>query len=229
MISTNTLALMREWMPQLIEAAGHTLKMAVLAYLLGAVSGLMLALGGMSRSRWIARSCRAYIEFIRGTPTLTQLFLVYFGLTSLGIVLPSFEAAVITLGLHYAAYMAEIYRSGISSVHPGQQEAAQAIGMTRREAMRYVILPQSLRVILPPMTNSAISLIKDTSVASLISAPEIMLRANDLASQYYMPMELYLITGVMYFILAYPLSLGVRYLERTTNRSRRLSFTDAFA
>jgi polar amino acid transport system permease protein len=229
MISAPTLALMREWMPELIEAAGHTIKMAVFAYLLGAISGLLLALGGMSRRRWIGLSCRAYIEFVRGTPTLTQLFLVYFGLTSFGIALPSFEAAVITLGLHYAAYMAEIYRSGISSVHRGQQEAAQAIGMTRREAMRYIILPQSLKVILPPMTNSAISLIKDTSVASLISAPEIMLRANDLASQYYMPMELYLITGVMYFLMAYPLSLAVRYLERSTDRSRRLSATEAIA
>jgi len=223
MISPHMLALIGEWMPQLIEAAGYTLKMTVLAYMLGAVIGLALALGGMARQRWLVACCRGYIEFVRGTPTLTQLFLVYFGLTSFGIALPSFEAAVVTLGLHYAAYMAEIYRSGISSVHRGQQEAAQAIGMTQGEAMRYIILPQSLRVILPPMANSAISLLKDTSVASLISAPEIMLRANDLASQYYMPMQLYLITGVMYFVLAYPLSLGVRYLEWVTSRGQRSS------
>jgi ABC-type amino acid transport system permease subunit len=117
--------------------------------------------------------------------------------------------------------MAEIYRSGIASVDRGQTEAAQAIGMTRFETMRYVVLPQSVRIILPPMTNSAIAMLKDTSVASLISAPELMLRANDLASEYYMPMQLYLITGVMYFIMAYPLSLGVRYLERMASRGRR--------
>jgi His/Glu/Gln/Arg/opine family amino acid ABC transporter permease subunit len=221
MISDRMMQLIGEWMPQLLVAAGQTLQMAGLAYILGAVVGLLLALGLRSRVRLISVGCRLYIELIRSTPTLTQLFLIYFGLASLGLVIPSFEAAVLALGLHYAAYMAEIYRSGIASVDRGQTEAAQAIGMTRLEAMRYVILPQSVRIILPPMTNSAISMLKDTSVASLISAPELMLRANDLASEYYMPMQLYLITGVMYFIMAYPLSLGVRYLERIAARGRR--------
>lgn len=221
MISDRMMGLIGEWMPQLLVAAGQTLQMAGLAYILGAVVGLLLALGLRSKVRLIAVGCRLYIELIRSTPTLTQLFLIYFGLASLGLVIPSFEAAVLALGLHYAAYMAEIYRSGIASVDRGQTEAAQAIGMTRIEAMRYVILPQSVRIILPPMTNSAISMLKDTSVASLISAPELMLRANDLASEYYMPMQLYLITGVMYFVMAYPLSLGVRYLERIAARGRR--------
>lgn len=114
--------------------------------------------------------------------------------------------------------MAEIYRAGIASVERGQREAGQAIGMTRGETMRYIILPQSVRVILPPMTNAAISLLKDTSVASLISGPELILRANDLASEYFMPMQLYVITGAMYFLTAYPLSFGVRYLERAARR-----------
>lgn len=221
MISDRMMGLIGEWMPQLLVAAGQTLQMAGLAYILGAAVGLLLALGLRSRVGLISVGCRLYIELIRSTPTLTQLFLIYFGLASLGLVIPSFEAAVLALGLHYAAYMAEIYRSGIASVDRGQTEAAQAIGMTRLEAMRYVVLPQSVRIILPPMTNSAISMLKDTSVASLISAPELMLRANDLASEYYMPMQLYLITGVMYFIMAYPLSLGVRYLERIAARGRR--------
>ena len=210
-----------EWMPQLLVAAGETLKMAVLAYILGAAAGLLIALAGLSRRRWLAVSARVYIELIRGTPTLTQLFLIYFGLASVNIVIPGFAAAVTALGLHYAAYMAEIYRSGIASVHRGQREAAQAIGMTHREAMRYIILPQSVRVILPPMANSAISLLKDTSVASLISAPELMLRAHELTSEYYMPMQLYLITGVMYFIMAYPLSIAVRRLERIAGKGYR--------
>ncbi|NSZ20068.1 amino acid ABC transporter permease (plasmid) [Agrobacterium vitis] len=213
--------LIGEWMPQLLVAAGQTLQMAGLAYILGAVVGLLLTLGLRSRYGIVARGCRIYIELIRSTPTLTQLFLIYFGLASVGLVIPSFEAAVLALGLHYAAYMAEIYRSGIAAVDQGQTEAAQAIGMTRLETMRYVVLPQSVSIILPPMTNSAISMLKDTSVASLISAPELMLRANDLASEYYMPMQLYLITGVMYFIMAYPLSLGVRYLEHVAAYGRR--------
>ncbi len=220
MISAATLDLIREWMPELLVAAGQTLRMTVLAYALGVVAGLLLALGEMSRRGSLSRACRIYIEFIRGTPTLTQLFLIYFGLPSVGIVLPGFAAAVVALGLHYAAYMAEIYRSGIAAVDGGQGEAAAAIGMTRADAMRHIILPQAIRIIVPPMANNAVSLLKDTSVASLIAAPELMMRANDLTSEYYMPMELYIIAGVMYFFMAFPLSLVARWLEHTMGRSR---------
>jgi ABC-type amino acid transport system permease subunit len=129
---------------------------------------------------------------------------------------------VIALGLHYAAYMAEVYRSGIAAIDRGQREAAQAIGMRRPQIMLSIVLPQALRIVLPPMTNFAISLLKDTSVASLIAAPELMMRANDITSEYYMPMQVYLITGAMYFLMAYPMSLGVRALERRTGRGRRI-------
>ena len=227
MISPETLALAKEWAPQLLVAAGQTLRMTFFAYLLGLVAGLLLAFGEMSRHRWLASLCRVYIEFIRATPTLTQLFLIYFGLPSLGIVIPGFQAAVIALGLHYAAYMAEIYRSGIAAVDRGQTEAAQAIGMTQGEAMRFIILPQAVRVILPPMANSAISLLKDTSVASLIAAPELMMRADDITSEYYMPMQVYLITGAMYFVMAFPLSQGLRRLERVAGRGRRVAMETA--
>lgn len=103
----------------------------------------------------------------------------------------------------------------------GQREAAQAIGMTHGQTMRYVILPQSVRIILLPLANNAISLLKDTSVASLISAPELMLRAHDLTAEYYMPMQLYLIAGAMYFIMAYPLSIFADRLERFADRGHR--------
>jgi polar amino acid transport system permease protein len=221
-ISSQTLALAQSWAPELLVAAGQTLRMTAFAYALGAVAGLLIAFGGISRRPALPALCRAYIEFIRGTPTLTQLFLIYFGLASVNIVIPGFEAAVIALGMHYAAYMAEIYRSGISAVDRGQHEAAQSVGMTRTQTMRYIILPQSVRVVLPPMANSAISLLKDTSVASLIAAPELMMRANDITSQYYMPMQVYLITGAMYFVMAYPLSLGARRLERLTGKGQRI-------
>ncbi len=215
--------LAREWAPELLAAAGQTLRMTAFAYVLGAVAGLAIALAGMTRHRALPTLCRLYIELIRGTPTLTQLFLIYFGLASVNIVIPGFEAAVIALGLHYAAYMAEIYRAGIAAVDRGQHEAAQTIGMTRAQTMRYIILPQSVRVVLPPMANSAIALLKDTSVASLIAAPELMMRANDITSEYYMPMQVYLITGAMYFAMAYPLALCVRRLERLAGRGRRIN------
>ncbi len=220
MISAETLGLIRDWMPELLVAALQTLKMTASAYLLAIAAGLALALGEMSHRRWLARACRIYIEFVRGTPTLIQLFLIYFGLPAFGIVLPGFGAAVVTLGLHYAAYMSETYRAGIAAVDRGQGEAAAAVGMTPAESMRHIVLPQAIRVILPPMGNSLVSLLKDTSVASLIAAPELMMRADDLTSEYYMPMQVYLLAGVMYFVMAFPLSMGVRWLERALRRGR---------
>lgn len=210
--------LLTEWMPQLLAAAGGTLRMTALAYVLGAVAGLLIALARLSRGRLLSAPAVLYIEIVRGTPALTQLFLIYFGLGSIGLALSAFEAAVVGLGLNYAAYMAEVYRAGIEAIHRGQREAAQSVGMTQGQAMRYIILPQAVRIILPPMANYAISLLKDTSVASLISAPELMLRARDLSSEYFMPMELYLIAGLMYLVMAYPLSQAVRRLERHFGR-----------
>ena len=220
MISANTLILVREWMPELLVAAAQTLRMTVLAYALAVVAGLLIALGGMSRRRWLSRTCRVYIEFIRGTPTVTQLFLIYFGLPSVVIVLPGFAAAVVALGLHYAASMAEIYRAGIAAVDRGQGEAAASVGMTRGEAMRHIVLPQAIRIIVPPLANNAVALLKDTSVASLIAAPELMMRADDITSEYYMPMQVYVLAGIMYFVMAFPLSLAARWLERAMARRR---------
>ena len=124
------------------------------------------------------------------------------------------------MGLNYAAYLAEVYRAGIRAIHPGQREAALTIGMTPAQAMRSIILPQAFRVIVPPMANYAVSLLKDTSVASLISAPELMLRARDLSSEYFEPMQLYLLVGGMYLVMAYPLAKGARYLELRLGRGR---------
>lgn len=209
-----------EWLPQLLVAAGGTLKMALLAYILAVTAGLLIALARRSRRRVLSAVATWYVELIRGTPALTQLFLIYFGLASAGVVLTAFVAAVIGLGLNYAAYMSEVYRAGITAVHRGQREAALAIGMTNALAMRSIILPQALRIIVPPMANYAVSLLKDTSVASLISAPELMLRARDLSSEYFMPMELYLLVGGMYLVMAYPLGKGARYLEVRMGQGR---------
>jgi polar amino acid transport system permease protein len=211
---------LNEWLPQLVIAAGGTLKMMALAYALAAMVGLLIALARLSRWRGLSALAVCYVELIRGTPALTQLFLIYFGLVSTGLVFSAFGAAVLGLGLNYAAYISEVYRAGIAAIHRGQREAALAIGMTNALAMRSIILPQALRIILPPMANYAVSLLKDTSVASLISAPELMLRARDLSSEYFMPMELYLLAGAMYLLMAYPLGKGAQYLEIRMGRGR---------
>jgi His/Glu/Gln/Arg/opine family amino acid ABC transporter permease subunit len=212
--------LLDAWMPELIDAAGGTLRMTALAFAIAASFGLLVALALVSRGRWLARLALAYVEIVRGIPALTLLFVIYFSLASAGIVLHAFFAAAIGLGLNGAAYLAEVYRAGIEAISAGQREAAQSIGMTRRQAMRYIILPQAIPVVLPPMANYAIALLKDTSIASLIAAPELTLRARDLASEYFMPMQLYIIIGVMYFAMAWPLSRAVRLMESRLSRGR---------
>jgi His/Glu/Gln/Arg/opine family amino acid ABC transporter permease subunit len=209
-----------EWLPQMLVACGGTLKMTALAYLLAVTAGLLVALARLSHRRGVAVAASWYVELVRGTPALTQLFLLYFGLASAGIALPAFTAAVIGLGLNYAAYMSEVYRAGIAAVHRGQREAALAIGMTNALAMRSIVLPQAVRIVIPPMANYAVSLLKDTSVASLISAPELMLRARDLSSEYFTPMELYVLAGAMYLVMAYPLAKAARYLELRMGQGR---------
>jgi polar amino acid transport system permease protein len=208
-----------ESLPELLWAALDTLKMTALAFLVAAILGLAIAIMRLARG-WPSRFAFAYIELVRGTPALTLLFLVYFGLVPLGIALPAFAAAVTAFGLNGAAYLAEVYRAGILSVDRGQREAAQMIGLRRHQVMRHVILPQALPAVLPPLGNYLVSLLKDTSIASLISAPELMLRSRDLAGTYYLPMEYYLIAGAMYLIMAWPMMQGVRWLERHFARGR---------
>jgi His/Glu/Gln/Arg/opine family amino acid ABC transporter permease subunit len=206
-------------MPELLVAALGTLRMTVLAFIFAAILGLLLAILRMAGG-WSGRLAFLYIELVRGTPALTLLFLIYFGLVPLGIVLNAFPAAVVALGLNGAAYLAEVYRAGIQAVDPGQREAAQMIGLRRGQVMRHVVLPQALPAVLPPMGNYLVSLLKDTSIASLISAPELMLRSRDLAGTYYLPMEYYLLAGAIYLVMAWPMMHGVRKLERYFARGR---------
>lgn len=199
---------------ELLAAALATLQLAIGALLIGLVVGLLIALARLSGNCRLRGFALLYIEVFRGTPALVQLFIVYFSLTAIGIEFSSYKAAVVGLGLNAAAYLAEIYRAGLEAVPKGQVEAAKAIGMPRGQVLRFVLLPQAIRIVLAPIGNVAISLLKDTSVASLIAAPDLMLRAQDLSAVYFMPLEIYVLVGAMYFVMCYPLSLGVRLLER---------------
>jgi len=201
---------------ELLAAAWATLQLAFGALVIGLIVGLLVALARLSGNRALRRAALYYIELFRGTPALVQLFIVYFSLTEIGVHFSSFQAAMIGLGLNAAAYLAEIYRAGLEAVPKGQVEAAKAIGMPKLKVLRWVVLPQAIRIVLAPIGNVAISLLKDTSVASLIAAPDLMLRAQDLSSVYFMPLEIYILVGAIYFALCYPLSLCVRMLERKT-------------
>ena len=180
-----------------------------------------LALGKLSHIAVVRAFCTAYIEVARGVPALAILFLIYFGLVPLGLVLDAFVAGFVGLGMSAGGYIAEVFRAGIQAIHKGQREAALAVGMTPVMSFRYIILPQAVRVVLPPLLNMLIILLKDTSICSLISTPELMLRAKDLAMMSFLPMHLFLLAGVIYFLLAWPLSLVTRRVEAHMRRGLR--------
>jgi His/Glu/Gln/Arg/opine family amino acid ABC transporter permease subunit len=209
------------WWPQLAPAIKVTFAITICAYALSIVLGLVLAMGRTSRSRFLRAISIGYIETARGIPPLTILFILYFIIVDVGIVLDSFVAGFVGLALSYAGYMAENFRAGIAALHRGQREAALAVGMTPLVAFRYIILPQATRIVVPPMLNMLIRLLKESSICSLIAVPELMLHAKDLASEYFLPMHIYLLVGLIYFCLAWPMSVIARALETRMSRGLR--------
>jgi polar amino acid transport system permease protein len=209
------------WWPQVSAAMWVTVQLTVWSFLLAAILGLLLAVGKLSRFAAVRWACGAYIEVARGIPALAVLFLLYFGLVPVGIVLDAFTAGVVGLGMSAAGYIAEVFRTGIQAIHKGQREAALATGMTPMMSFRHIILPQAMRIILPPMLNMLIILLKDTSICSLISTPELMLRAKDLAMMSFLPMHLFLLAGLLYFLMSWPLSILTRRVEARMRRGMR--------
>ena len=210
-----------DWSPQIYEATWVTVELTVCSFALAIVLGLLLALGKLSPIKLLRGFCSAYIEVARGIPALAILFLLYFGLVPLGIVFDAFVAGFVGLGMSAAGYIAEVFRAGIQAIHKGQREAALAVGMTPAMTFRYIILPQAVRIILPPMLNMLILLLKDTSICSLISTPELMLRAKDIAMMSFLPMHLFLLAAVIYFLLAWPLSILTRWVEVRMQQGKR--------
>lgn len=213
----NRVSTLRDWriyVPLLLKGALVTIEISCLSMLIAVALGLLLALVrlyGVAPARWAAG---AYIELIRGTPLLIQLYLIYYGLPNVGIRLNAFAAAVLGLGLNYAAYEAENYRAGIQSIPRGQMEAALSLGMTRLLALRRIIIPQAARLVIPPVTNDFIALFKDSSLVSVITMVELTKVYGMLATTTYDYMGLGLMTAALYFGLSYPASLFANYLER---------------
>ncbi|KRT73902.1 MAG: His/Glu/Gln/Arg/opine amino acid ABC transporter permease/periplasmic amino acid-binding protein [Deltaproteobacteria bacterium CSP1-8] len=207
--------------PALLKGAGITVLVSVVSMGLAVALGLLLCLlrhysGGPLR---IAAS--SYIEIFRGTPLLIQLYLLYYGLPNVGITLSPLLAAFLGLGMNYAAYEAELYRAGIEAIPKGQMEAALSLGMSRRLALRRIVLPQALRVAVPGVTNDFISLFKDSSLVSVIAMVELTKTYNILAATTLRFLELGLVAAFLYFAMSYPLSLMARRLEeRLAGRTR---------
>ena len=198
----------------LLGAAGTTVKVMLGALAVALTLGLVVALMKLARMRPLRAIANVYIEIMRGTPALTQLFIIYFGLSDLGIDIPPIPAAIIGLGMNGAAYVAEIYRAGILAIHEGQFEAALSLGMRPTDVMRFIILPQAFRLMLPPLCNYAVTLLKDTSLASVVAAPEIMFFARQLVTETLLSMDIYLIVAVIYLAMSIPIGRFAAYLER---------------
>ena len=191
-----------------------TLQYALLALLLGALVGLPLALLRVYGGRWLGRAATIYGNIFRGTPLMIQLFMVYYGLPQLGVTFPQWAAALLTLGLNSSAYQAEYFRGALQSIGSGQMTAARAIGMSQWKAIRYIILPQALRLALPAWSNEAVSMIKYTAVIFLIAVPDLMGQAKILASRFFAPIEVYLIVAGFYLVLVFVMTQLLRAVER---------------
>jgi len=191
-----------------------TLKLTFLAVTIGVILGLIVALIKMSSIKPISFIGASYVEIIRGTPLLVQLLLIYNGLMQFGIDIPAFTAGVFALAINSAAYVAEIIRAGIQAVDPGQNEAARSLGMTHAMAMRYVIIPQAIKNILPALGNEFIVMLKESAIVSVIGFADLTRQADIIQSITYKYFEPYIIIAAIYFVMTFIFSRLLGIFER---------------
>jgi polar amino acid transport system substrate-binding protein len=206
------------YLPLLLRGALTTIQIACVSMALAILLGLPIAMArlwGPRPAQWLAI---AYVEFFRGIPVLLLIFFLYYGLPTVGVKLNAMSAAILGFGLNYAAYEAEIYRSGIASIPVGQWEAAASLGMGRRLTFRRIILPQTIRVVLPPMTNDFVALFKDTSLVSVIAVVELTKQYQILAKSSLKYAEIGLVTAALYLLISVPLGVLSRHLEARVSK-----------
>ena len=207
-------SLLREYAPLLLLGARYTLEITVLTLLFGAVGGLLMALLRLSPVAFLRAVATTYVELVRGTPLLMQIYFIYFVLPALHVSLNPLLSGVVALSLNAAAYISEIFRAGIESIDVGQMEAARALGLDYRAAMRWIILPQTVRRVLPPLTNEAVALLKDSSLVSVVGVTELMRQGKEIAANTGSATTLYLGVAALYLAMTLPLTWLVRRLER---------------
>lgn len=204
--------------PLLRGALFGTIPLALASFALGLALALVVALMRLSKVRVVSGIARAYVSVIRGTPLLVQLFVIFYGLPSVGVTIDPWPSAIIAFSANVGGYAAEVIRAAIQSVPKGQWEAAHMIGMSNRLALRRIILPQAARVSVPPLSNTFISLVKDTSLASLILVTEMFREAQQIAAGTGEFMTLYVEAAVLYWVICLFLSSGQSVLERRLDR-----------
>lgn len=205
----------------LLGGLGLTVGLSLLSMGAGLVLGMLVSFARLASWRPLRAIASLYTDFLRGTPLLVQILWIYYSLPILtGIVFSPFVSAAIALALNLSAFISEVYRAGIQSIGRGQREAALALGMSQWQAMRRVILPQSIRRVLPPLGSIWVSLFKDTAIVSVIAVPELMYRGKVLSIETYRPVEIYTVVAIIYFLVTYPQARAVDWLfERARVRA----------
>ena len=224
-----------DYSSDLFTALLKTIEFTAVGFAGAALLGLILALMRLSPARALRIPAVVYTELFKNVPLLAIIFLIYFGLPSQGIKLNVFTAGTLSLIIFYAAYLSEIFRSAIAGVHGGQQEASEALGLSRRATFAHVVFPQALRSALPGTNTMLVDLLKSTSLLVTIAAAELMSQGQLIASETFRALEVYLVISILYFALCYPLSQGLLWFERqirggvplTPNRRRRLRMARA--
>jgi cystine transport system permease protein len=200
--------------PFLLKGAGYTVELSLGGMFFGLSLGFVIALMRLSSRKLLRGMARTYVSFIRGTPLLVQLFVIYYGLAQFGLRLDPIPSALIGLSLNVAGYTGEILRAAIASIDKGQWEAARALGLSWPQTMRLVIVPQAARVALPPLGNSFIGLVKDTSLAATIQVPELFRQAQLITARTFQIFTMYFTAAVLYWIISTALAWGQERLER---------------
>jgi len=207
--------------PVLIRGLQLTVEITLIVIALGFLVGVVVAGARLSRNPLISKPVALYIEFFRGTPALVQLVWVYYCLPIvLGLELPSFASIVVALTLNVAAFYGEAIRAGIQAIPRDQTEAADILGFSYVDKMRFVVLPQAFRIIIPVALSQSISLFKDTSLVSTLGVADLMYQARVLSTETYRPLEILTVAALIYFVLAFPCTIATRVLELRLARVR---------
>lgn len=207
-------------LPPLLQGAMVTVGVSVVSYLCALCLGLAVGLARISRLWPVRMVAAAYVQFVRGTPLLLQLFFIYYVLPYAGVVFTPFQAGVLGLSLNYSAYMAEVFRSGIAAVPKGQTEAGVSLALSNLQLMRYVVIPQALKIVVPPIGNFFVAIFKDSALVSVITMKDLMFTGQILASSTFKHFEIFTIVAIIYFLLSYPAAKMVEAIERKMDKQR---------
>ena len=213
-----SISIIKEILPFLLKGALLTVFFSATSEIIGIIIGLTTSVIRVTRIKVVSQLAVAYVDLFRGTPLLMQIIFVYYALPYLGINLPAIVAGIVALSVNSGAYVSEIFRAGIESIDKGQTEAARSLGMSYMQAMRYVVIPQTIKRVLPPLTNEFVALIKDSSLLSVIAIAELMRTAKEMMTWKMNPSSL-TAAAIIYLIITLPLTRYVSYMEKKLKKS----------